>query len=73
MTLTLVAALAVLLGALEWLRRGLDVPADVTRKLFHMSVGLMALAAALWSEDGVHAAMLAKQGRKLSHAVQPAT
>jgi len=51
------AAFAVWLLALEWLRRGLGVPADVTRKLFHMGVGLWALAAALWFDDGVHAAM----------------
>jgi phytol kinase len=57
MTLALLAVLAVLLGALEWLRRSPGVPADVTRKLFHMGVGLVSLAAALRSEDGVHAAM----------------
>jgi phytol kinase len=51
------AAFAAWLLVLEWLRRGLGVPADVTRKLFHMGVGLAALAAALWFDDGVHAAM----------------
>lgn len=51
------AAFAVWMAAAEWLRRGLRVPADVTRKLFHMGVGLAALAAALWFDDGVHAAM----------------
>ena len=51
------AAFAVLLLVLEGSRRGLGVPADVTRKLFHMGVGLWALAAALWFDDGVHAAM----------------
>ena len=51
------AAFAVLLLVLEGLRRGLGVPAVVTRKLFHMGVGLSALAAALWFDDGVHAAM----------------
>ena len=51
------AAFAVWLLVLEWLRRGLGVPADVTRKLFHMGVGLSALAAALWFDDGVRAAM----------------
>lgn len=51
------AAFAVLLIVAEWLRRRLRVPADVTRKFFHMGVGLVALAAALRSDDGVHAAM----------------
>jgi len=51
------AAFASWLLVLEWLRRGLGVPADVTRKLFHMGVGLWALAAALLFDDGSQAAM----------------
>ncbi|GMR23492.1 MAG: hypothetical protein BMS9Abin37_1925 [Acidobacteriota bacterium] len=50
-------AFAVLLLVLEWLRRGLGVTADVTRKLFHLGVGLWALATVSLFEDGVHAAM----------------
>ena len=51
------AAFAVLLLVLEWFRRGLGVAADVTRKLFHMGVGLGALVAVSLCDDGVHAAI----------------
>ena len=52
------AAFAVLMLVLEWFRRGLGVAADVTRKLFHMGVGLWALVVASWFDgDGVRAAI----------------
>ena len=51
------AAFAVLLAVLEWLRRGLGVASDVTRKLFHMGVGLWALVAVSLFDDGVRAAI----------------
>lgn len=60
MGLDLLAALAffvLLLGLVEWSRRSLRVPADVTRKLFLMGVALWALPATWLADDGARAAL----------------
>ncbi len=55
--LAALAYFASLLATLEGCRRGLRVSADVTRKLFHMGVGLWALASVFLFEEGADAAL----------------
>lgn len=52
------AYFAVTVALIEWLRRRLELPSDVTRKLFHLAVGLWAVPSLYLIATGTHAAMV---------------